>query len=79
MIQEIESRHEVKIRKTRRCHNCERKFDKGSIMIASVWKEDDIYRVHECTNCINWVNENKEAYQDLCISESLYPGWIKEV
>ena len=79
MIESIEDRHEVKIRKRRQCHNCERVFDTGATMVASVWKEDYIYRLYECTDCMDWIDKNGDLYHELCVDESLYPGWIKEV
>ena len=78
MIQEIEGRHDVKIRKNRLCYNCQRKFSKGEIMIGSVWKEDYIYRLYECKDCMKWIDDNNKLFNELCQDEALYEWWMKD-
>lgn len=72
MIQEIENRHEVKIRKPCICHNCERKFEKGTTMIASVWKEDDIYRLYECKECMDFLDKNPDIHHEVYANDNMY-------
>lgn len=45
-------------------------------MIVSVWKEDDIYRLYECLDCMDWIEKNPSAHRETYENENLYPGWI---
>ena len=79
MLQEIEDRHEVKIRKPRQCHDCQRKYQVWDKMIVSVWKDDDIYRLYECTECIDYLKKNPDVWSEASDSECMFEWWIKDI
>lgn len=47
-------------------------------MLVSTWKDDDIYRLYECHDCVDWITKNRDTYSDLCESEALTEGWMLE-
>lgn len=47
-------------------------------MLVSTWKDDDIYRLYECHDCVEWITKNRDIYSDLCESEALTEGWMLE-
>lgn len=66
----------IKTRKSHRCHGCQKKIPKGTMLYSQTGIDDGFYTVYMCDDCLDWC-KNRSCKE--CLEcENAFEGYVQE-